>query len=36
MIDTIMKALERTENKQITIRVGPPSNTAAAEEISYS
>jgi hypothetical protein len=29
MIDMIMRALERTENKQITIRVGAPtSNTA--------
>ncbi len=37
MIDMIMQALERTENKQITIRVGvPPRNTAEIEETSYS
>jgi tRNA nucleotidyltransferase (CCA-adding enzyme) len=36
MIDMIMKALERTENKQITIRVGPPATTSTVEETSYS
>jgi hypothetical protein len=37
MIDMIMRALERTENKQITIRVGAPiRSTTEIEDTSYS